>query len=183
MRREFQMSQKLCPVCNRKNDLTAGFCIFCGASLESSLEISVTTTRRMEKSSGDSSQVYEDTFIETLDVPKAGIALYMIDYNKPIAIREEPEFILGRKLTDIKSEKFVDLTPFGGYEYGVSHRHAKIMRIQYGYEIVDLDSTNGTLVNKKRLMPNKPYPFPSGAQIRLGKLTLFAIYENLIPKE
>jgi hypothetical protein len=172
------MSEKICPVCNRKNDLDAGFCIFCGASLEADLGRSVTTTRRMEGEASNLTQTMEEAFVNSLTVPDNGIAFYIMDYTTPVAVRDEKEFILGRKLTDIKSDKFVDLTPYGGYEYGVSHRHALIRQTTKGFEIIDLDSTNGTLVNKKRLFPNKPYPFMSGSQLRLGKLFLYAIYKQ-----
>jgi hypothetical protein len=172
------MIEKYCPVCNRKNDTDAGFCIFCGASLESMLGKAITTTRRMEKASTGSTGEFEQTFLESLEVPAKGIALYLMDYPQPIAVREEQEFIVGRKLTDSQSAKFFDLTPYGGYELGVSHRHAMIRLTAVGYEITDLESTNGTQVNKNRLFPNKSYPIPSGSQIRLGKLYLYVLYQR-----
>ena len=171
------MTEKLCPVCHRKNNVDAVFCIFCGVSLESSLG-NHSTTRPVKIYSTAFLVTMEEAYIKSLEVPAKGIALYLMDDTKPIAIREEQEFILGRKLSDIKDEKIVDLTPFGGFEYGISHRHATIRRAGDWYEILDLDSTNGTIVNKKRLLPNKPYPLPGSAKLRLGKLFLYAIYRK-----
>lgn len=37
-----------------------------------------------------------------------------------------------------------------------------------GYTITDLQSANGTYVNKIRLQPNQPYPINNGDIIRLA---------------
>jgi pSer/pThr/pTyr-binding forkhead associated (FHA) protein len=47
-----------------------------------------------------------------------------------------------------------------------------IRRKKTGYEIIDLDSTNGTWLNEKRLTPTKAYELQNGATIRLGQLRL-----------
>ena len=54
-----------------------------------------------------------------------------------------------------------------------------IRRTDHGYDILDLGSTNGTWMNKKRLTPDKPYPLESGAQVRLGRLQVFVIYQEM----
>ena len=61
---------------------------------------------------------------------------------------------------------------------GISRHHAKIQRVAGGYEITDLESTNGTWVNEKRLTPNKPYPLSSGCLLRLGRMRLYVIYRQ-----
>ncbi len=172
------MSEKICWACNKKNDIDSKFCVFCGASLETSVERSITITRRMENKSTDLTQKIEEKFIASSDIPQNGIAFFMMGNTNPIAFRDEKEFILGRKSAASSSDTLLDLTPYGGYEYGVSHRHALVRQTQRGYEIIDLESTNGTNVNKKLLSPNKAYPIMSGAQIRLGRLILFAIYKE-----
>ena len=47
-----------------------------------------------------------------------------------------------------------------------------IRRKKDRFEIIDLDSTNGTWLNEKRLTPTKAYALPSGATIRVGQLRL-----------
>jgi len=59
---------------------------------------------------------------------------------------------------------------------GVSRRHAIIRRAEFGFEIIDLTSRNGTWLNEKQLVPNRPYPFASGAQVRLGRMRLLIVY-------
>jgi pSer/pThr/pTyr-binding forkhead associated (FHA) protein len=173
------MSGKFCPVCERKNDSNATSCVYCCASLESVAPSNVSTTRQMPSDSMEFPENVEQNFIKSLAVPEQGIALYLMNNNKPIAICEDQEFIIGRKRSEIKKGVLVDLIPFGGNEYGVSQRHAAIRRSENHYEILDLDSTNGTVLNNKRIVPNKPYLLSSGSRIRLGLLILYAIYKDI----
>ncbi len=53
----------------------------------------------------------------------------------------------------------------------VSRRHAEIRRQDGGYAVVDLDSTNGTLLNGERLDPHRPSPLAHGDRIRVGDRT------------
>ena len=104
-------------------------------------------------------------------IPEGGIAIFLLDTPKPLAIRALDEFILGREIEG-SQEEIVDLTPYGAFSSGVSRRHAMIRRKKDKFEIIDLDSTNGTWLNEKRLTPTKAYALPSGATIRVGQLRL-----------
>jgi pSer/pThr/pTyr-binding forkhead associated (FHA) protein len=64
----------------------------------------------------------------------------------------------------------VDLSDDEGAEKGVSRLHAKIQVVREGIMLIDLGSTNGTLLNNYRLSPNEPYPLHSGDEIRFGDL-------------
>jgi pSer/pThr/pTyr-binding forkhead associated (FHA) protein len=172
------MSGKFCPVCKKKNDVFAAVCAYCGASMEFGVVDKSTTTRRMVESAAPLSEVAERAYIQSLAIPDRGIAFYLMDNASPIASREEEEFVLGRGLRTIGEEKLVDLTPFGGYENGVSHRHAMIRKTENRYEVIDLDSTNGTALNSKRIMPNVRHLLPSGSRLRLGKLVLYTVYND-----
>jgi pSer/pThr/pTyr-binding forkhead associated (FHA) protein len=84
------------------------------------------------------------------------------------------EFVIGRQ-TEGTLEETVDLTAYSAFSSGVSRRHAMIRRKKKGFEIIDLDSTNGTWLNEKKLTPTKAYPLSNGATIRLGQLRLKVI--------
>jgi len=75
---------------------------------------------------------------------------------------------VGRASSELMPE--VDLTDDDGAEKGVSRLHAKIQSVQKGIALIDLDSTNGTLLNNYRLPPQEPYPLNSGDEIRFGDL-------------
>jgi pSer/pThr/pTyr-binding forkhead associated (FHA) protein len=52
--------------------------------------------------------------------------------------------------------------------------------VDAGYEIVDLNSTNGTWVNGERLTPNQTYALSSGSQLRLGRMRFFVLYRSTV---
>jgi hypothetical protein len=172
------MNGKFCPVCKMENPVDAAVCIYCGASLGFGLGKDPTTTRRVASDETPFTEIAERNYIYSLTVPDQGIALYLMENTHPIAIHEEREFIIGRRPAAPK-EILVDLTPFGAYEHGISHRHAMICRTEYHYEILDLESTNGTVLNGKRMLPNIHYPLPTGSRILLAKLVLYAIYKEV----
>jgi pSer/pThr/pTyr-binding forkhead associated (FHA) protein len=84
----------------------------------------------------------------------------------------KPSVVLGRE--DPVSGVFpdIDLDPHGGHEAGVGRRHAQLIWKDGQVCIEDLDSVNGTSVNRTRLAPHKPQPLQSGDEILLGKLSL-----------
>jgi hypothetical protein len=161
-----------CPVCKHKNEPGAVLCAYCGASMETASKIPPTTdkigktTKTLPK---EPARIKTDALI-----PEDGIAIFLLDNPKPIAILAVDEFILGRPIEGTLEET-VDLTPYGAFASGVSRRHAMVRRKKKGFEIMDLDSTNGSWLNEKRMTPNKAYPLPSGAMIRLGQLRLQVI--------
>lgn len=174
---------KSCPVCGQKNELTAVTCRSCGSPLEA-VPAGPDTTKRVKGRRGKSEQIIQapvESSQKRAKPPKEGISIYAEGYEAPIDIRKEGEFILGRKVTGALDETLVDLKPFGGYEKGVSRRHALIRRNRNGYEIIDLASTNGTWLNQYLLLPDKPYPLESGTQIRLGRLNLLVLFERTSP--
>lgn len=64
----------------------------------------------------------------------------------------------------------LDLTQDRARQYGVSREHACIFQRGNAVEVEDLGSTNGTLLNGKRLAPYMPKPLKDGDQLQLGKL-------------
>ena len=178
-------SGKFCPVCKHKNEPAATVCAYCGSSLRGGPENSSGTLRvkpAMEKTKV-LPELTEEIIQKAFRPPQEGMAVYVREHDAPIEIRTEDEFTLGRLLSGEAEQAFLDLQPFGGYENGVSRRHAMIRRTQRGYEILDLGSTNGTWLNQKRLIPEKPYPLHNGAQVRLSQLQLFVIYLETTRKD
>ncbi|GAB4492606.1 MAG: hypothetical protein Fur0016_25330 [Anaerolineales bacterium] len=110
-------------------------------------------------------------------VPETGLAFFFLDDKLPFEICTEDEFLIGRKVDDAP-EYMVDLAIYDGFGHGVSRRHAQVRRVAAGYEIKDLESTNGTWVNEQRLVPNKPYPLASGALLRLGRMRMVVVYKE-----
>lgn len=72
----------------------------------------------------------------------------------------------------------LDLTPYQGYERGVSRRHATIELCTPGVVLVDRHSSNGTWLNGHRLHPGEPYLLPDQAQVRFGNLVVYLTIEH-----
>jgi pSer/pThr/pTyr-binding forkhead associated (FHA) protein len=66
----------------------------------------------------------------------------------------------------------LDLTPYDGFEHGVSRRHAAIQWVEGSYVILDQHSVNGTWLDGIRLMAGYAYQIPPGAEIRFGELVV-----------
>ena len=169
---------KICPVCEHPNKAEALECADCGAPLEGGKRD--LTTEKMKNVTLSLSGLDESSESDRLSsaIPSGSIAIYILGETKPIAVTAQGEFILGRHVTE-GIDNVIDLTSYGGLEKGVSRKHAIIRKIDIGYEIVDLYSTNGTWLSEKRLLPNKAYVLDSGIHIRLGQLLLVTIFGRM----
>jgi len=169
-------SGKFCPVCKNKNVRTATVCSYCGSLLEENLTNMVATTKN---TGGQTSLPMENvgSFIDSALIPADGIGVYAAGAFKPYYIRVEKEIIIGRK-SEASSEVILDLSDLDAFNMGLSRRHAMIRRTEAGFEVLDLSSTNGTWLNGERLLPNKPYSFASGAQLRIGRMRLFVMFHT-----
>jgi hypothetical protein len=66
----------------------------------------------------------------------------------------------------------IDLDPHSGHEAGVGRRHAQLILQEGQVYVEDLDSVNGTAVNKQRLTSRQPHPLNDGDELRLGKMVM-----------
>ncbi len=64
----------------------------------------------------------------------------------------------------------VDLSHYGALQHGVGRRHMRFFIKDNQVYIEDLDSTNGTFLNRQRLPPKTPQPVRDGDEIALGTL-------------
>jgi hypothetical protein len=80
--------------------------------------------------------------------------------------------VIGRE--DVPSNSFPDwdLTPYGAEDGGVSRLHAKLTASGETWSIEDLESTNFTFINRKRIPAKTPTPLNDGDEIRLGRVGL-----------
>jgi hypothetical protein len=166
---------KFCPVCKLSNEAGALICAHCGASLDKT----PTEPKTTQQVGGPKIAPSEkgEQFARELSVPAEGMALYVTGSTKPIAVRKDEEFIIGRIVEGTSAEPIVDLADLAGFAMGVSRRHVMVRSTADGYVAIDLNSTNGTWLNGERLVPTKPYALPSGAFLQLGRMRLIVIYQ------
>jgi uncharacterized Zn finger protein (UPF0148 family) len=196
--------QKICPNCGHPNLTGSAFCENCGFQLPqeapaeeppaeeppaeeppapqaSAAPLSPEPAQNAETPSPDPASMAE-TFVGQSAVTKPKMDSIPGRFEIPAQNVSIPipsganSIVIGRE--DPVSGIFpdIDLDPHGGHEAGVGRKHAQIMLVNGEVFIEDLDSVNGTVVNKKRLKPHEPAPIKHGDELRLGKMIL--VYET-----
>jgi pSer/pThr/pTyr-binding forkhead associated (FHA) protein len=89
-----------------------------------------------------------------------------------ITLPEQIEFVIGRAGEDTSSLPDIDLLPFGGTaSAGVSRKHARLVW-NGEWQIQDMESANGTFVDRKRLLTDETRNLEPNNVIQIGKLYL-----------
>jgi len=166
----------LCPTCNTENEEATSVCVQCGAWLEGNPTKLVAIPENISEHA--IAPVEHESFIDVALIPEGGLGVYVAGAFKPFYVHIYKELIIGRA-TDTALEAILDLTDLNAANMGVSRRHAMIRRTASGFEVIDLSSRNGTWLNAGRLVPNKPYPFVSGSQLRIGQMRLLIMYHPI----
>jgi pSer/pThr/pTyr-binding forkhead associated (FHA) protein len=84
---------------------------------------------------------------------------------------------VGRGGTETGDIPELDLADENGAELGVSRLHATIQWSNHGVVLIDLESTNGTLLNNYRLPAKRPYVLHSGDEVRFGDLLVHVFFD------
>jgi serine/threonine protein kinase len=100
--------------------------------------------------------------------------------DEPLCLQfgKRQSYVFGR-LEDMEVDVDVDMNPFGGFEQGISRRHAIIeMDASTGsLTVEDLDSANGTYLNSSKLSPGTRYPLNNGDRLRLARVSFTLSFE------
>lgn len=92
----------------------------------------------------------------------------------PLVLRlpQQRALVFGRDDPETKERPDIDLIPYGGYNMGISRRHAALELVGKRLSIRDLRSSNGTFLNDVRLDAYEPHQLRDGDTVRLGNLSL-----------
>lgn len=164
-----------CRACLRKNDVTATQCAFCGAPLQDNVNVHTTLKVAIEQVSTYRPTAYCEEYLPLL--PEDTFALFVMDQEKPLFVHHAPRITLGRML-EKADESSVSFPEEEAVELGVSRRHAQIVCEDGRYYLVDLHSTNGTWLNRQKLVPEVRYPLHSEDIVTLGRLRLLLCARN-----
>jgi pSer/pThr/pTyr-binding forkhead associated (FHA) protein len=88
--------------------------------------------------------------------------------NLPLAV----PVLIGRQDSARGFFPDLDLNNDGGYDSGVSRKHARISVNGEDAYVEDLESANGTFINDQRLQPRTLHRLKSADELRLGSLIL-----------
>jgi hypothetical protein len=164
------MSTNACPICGHENAVDALLCAKCHTMLMDPRinggQLPSETYRPPEVSPPPRRHLTRQL---SLLGPNA-VAMYFDGVIDPLILDITREAILGRYSERSNDQPRIDLTPYGGYERGISRLHAVLRREDQGLSLEDLGSSNGTFVNGNRLAPYTRYVLKSGDQIKLGQV-------------
>ncbi len=175
-------SGKLCPSCGKENENTASVCAYCGAQLDEDNATRILSTPDNPDGQVGTPAVHTESFIDIALIPEGGLGIYIAGEFKPIYVKINKELVIGR-VTEAgwaNPETILDLSDQNAAGLGVSRQHVMIRRTATGFEVIDLSSRNGTWLNAEQLIPNKPYPFASGSQLRIGRMRLLIMYHPVL---
>ncbi len=161
------MGEITCPNCQHRNIAGSAFCENCGAQLVQAPPAQPPVIPPAQDLSG----VQKPVKPPAVDTITGRFVIQDTQVSLPIPPGKQ-EIILGRE--DPVSGVFpdIDLDPHGGHEAGVGRRHARLVIQNDQVCLEDLDSVNGTAVNRQRVTARQSIPLKSGDEIRLGKMAL-----------
>ncbi|MEP7289250.1 MAG: FHA domain-containing protein [Chloroflexota bacterium] len=143
------------------------YCLFCGYILPKALK----SVQRTQNLDGTANRNVDLQWGTGYFHDRANLYLRLVDNQQVIPVPfETRSIILGRERDGTNAT--IDLTPFGAREQGVSRRHVRIDRLQDFLQVVDLESANGTFINRNRIAPGVVHTLRNRAVLQLGKMIL-----------
>lgn len=153
----------ICPECGRTARVGELACANCGHVFSQSAR----THKFAEKIPNASSRNHP---AGEASVEQGRPIVFEVEGDK-IHITLTEHLIIGRIVPgDKQNLPDVDLARFGAEERGVSRRHAKLRRQGNLVYVSDLNSTNGTMLNGRRLIPEGERLIRNNDELRLGHL-------------
>ena len=149
-----------CPSCSNVISGEMIFCDFCGVDLAN---CSATSQPSLLVATDSNKTMYLGS-LPRLVIQLTGQSLDFSHGKTSILIgREDP---VQNNFPDI------DLTPYRGDELGVGRKHALFFEQEGNWFIKDLDSINGTFLNKVRLQPQVETVLKDGDELKFGRVAI-----------
>ncbi len=165
-----------CPHCNSQQFDGTIFCADCGGSLLASDMRKETTASLRQQLSGVDLPA-QPTVIAAPEPPhqatgESMIRLVVLNSGRRMVLDASEELLIGRKDNAKGIFPDIDLGLDGGYDAGVSRRHAMITLENGTCTIQDLGSANGTFINDQQVPPHVSTPIRHGDELKFGTLLL-----------
>jgi hypothetical protein len=163
---------QICSNCQSKQFDGTIFCAECGASLISTIRRETTMSLGQRSPTGEF-ELDPVTMPSPAPAPSGPqITLVIMNSGRRINLEVGDDLLIGRKDNARGIFPDVDLGLDGGYDAGVSRRHAILAHKNDMYTIEDLGSANGTFVNGRRLAPQGTARIENGDELKCGTLLI-----------
>jgi hypothetical protein len=166
-----------CWNCNTDQFDGAIFCSDCGASLvskkphrETTASLSQLTIPGYVPDFQTESQIIPEPPVASSDTPV--FSLVVLNSGQRLNLEPNRNLLLGRLDKNRGIMPDVNLSDLGGYDSGVSRRHALLSLHEGQCLLEDLGSANGTFINNQQLSPNQPRTIKSGDEVKFGTLLM-----------
>jgi hypothetical protein len=156
---------QLCPHCGTENLEGVIYCEKCGIAL---IPMPL-ATRQLEE--GEEHKNSDDLGADNVVILQIGTE------ETPMLVQMRNEVIFGRVTEQSDRTTYINLTPYGAEEAGVSRRHARLLRDNKAVFLMDLNSTNGTRLNGESLAASVEKRLRDGDEITLGRLKVYVYFK------
>lgn len=156
---------QICSHCGMENMEGTIYCQSCGVALA---PVSLSTRQLADNTRGGTDRLGEEN----------ALILQVEDNPTPIVAQIRDEIVLGRVSEQGDNVTYINLTPYGADDMGVSRRHARLLRDYKAVYLMDLKSTNGTRLNGEPLSPAVEKRLRDGDEITLGRLRLYIYFKT-----
>ena len=157
-----------CPNCQAQQIDGTIFCSECGGSFVAAARQQSTTPISRARAPEIARAVASDTAAPH----ETRLTLTVIGSGQQMRLALQDELLIGRKDMARGIDPDIDLGAHGGYDAGVSRRHAIISWRNGGYMVEDLGSANGTFINEQPVDAAQPGALHNGDELRCGMLAL-----------
>jgi pSer/pThr/pTyr-binding forkhead associated (FHA) protein len=163
---------QVCPNCQSKQFDGTIFCADCGASLEATSRRETTMSLAQR---GPTGELLPPPTARPAAAPAASrprITLVILNSGRRITLDVDDDLLIGRKDNARGIFPDVDLGLDGGFDAGVSRRHAILSHANGAYLVEDLGSSNGTFINGRRVAGEQPARLNNGDELKCGTLLM-----------
>lgn len=150
------------------------FCSACGASL---LALRRPETTAALGHSPSAAPARPESALPSVSATRPILTLTVLNSGRRVTLDVSEDRLIGRRDDPRGIAPDLDLSADGGYEAGVSRRHAIVLFKNGSFLVEDLGSSNGTFVNNRRVAAQATMSLQDGDELKCGTLVIRVEFE------